>query len=276
MATARLANRWVNRANEVHHGGVSSTAFERDAISEFIDKLNAQRYAHVQLVSHPEDHPAEPLTVDAVALDDGELWAIDHMRLAYEPTVVPAGDEADRRLRRPLEKLAEEHGCCLYVGVLPPRRVAGRIRIDAYYANVLSRAEQAVTGGEDWFDIDGFTSVQVVAHHDTPNARAVELATWFAGTGSVEEQVDAALKTPLLKKLDGQLAVAKAAGYRVMLLVDQVRDVSRRQPTVFLASWQTVKIVVDRIVALHRDVLDCVWFRAGDGSFTNLTTPAEG
>jgi hypothetical protein len=80
-------------------GAMPSTMFERKAIADFLNQLRAQVGAKVEVASHPEDYPDDPLTVDAIARVDGELWAIDHMRLAYEPTVVPAGDEASRKLR---------------------------------------------------------------------------------------------------------------------------------------------------------------------------------
>lgn len=66
-----------------------STAFERDAIVGLLYELSAQIGADIELLSHPEDDPSGPLTVDALARINNELWAIDHMRLAYEPTVVP-------------------------------------------------------------------------------------------------------------------------------------------------------------------------------------------
>ena len=246
--------------------------FEREAIAELLNQLRAQVGADAELISHPEDDPSDQLTVDAAARVDGEMWAIDHMRLAYEPTVVPAGAEAERKLRRPLEALADHHRCCLYIGLLPRRRRATTPQgIDDYYTNILRRAELAVANGDDWFDPDGYTSVQVLDRGARPDAQIVEIATWLADTSSVEDQVVAALEAPLVKKLGGQLAAAKRARCRVMLLVDQVQDPCLRQPTVFLASWSTVKIVVDRIMASTPGVVDCVWFRANDGSFTNLT-----
>lgn len=73
-----------------------STAFERDAIVGLLYELSAQIGADIELLSHPEDDPSDPLTVDALARINSELWAIDHMRLAYEPTVVPAGNDAEK------------------------------------------------------------------------------------------------------------------------------------------------------------------------------------
>lgn len=251
---------------------MSSTAFEREAIAAFLNEFSAQVGADAELISHPEDDLSDPLTVDVAARIDGEWWAIDHMRLAYEPTVVPAGDEAERRLRGPLERLADRHRCCLFIGVLPPRRrAATRPEIDGYYSNVVRQTEAAIASGRDWFDRDGFTSVQVLQRGERPDAHSVEIATWLADTASIEDQVVAALESPLVGKLGGQLATAKRAGYRVMLLIDQVQDPSRRHPTLFLTSSRTVKIVVDRIVASSPGVIDRVWFRAGDGSFMNLT-----
>jgi len=251
---------------------VPSTAFERESIAEFLNELADQTGAVVEEVWHPEDDPNDPLTVDAAVRINGRLWAIDHMRLAYEPTVVPAGDEASRKLQHPLEKLAEQHNCCLYVGVLPPRsRERTQSGRNAYYSNVIKLAHDAIICGEDWFDTDGVTSVQVIERAQWPNADTVTIATWLAETASIEAQVVAALEPPLTGKLLGQLANAKRTGYAVMLLIDQVQDPNRRQPTMFLASWATVKKVVDAIVALYPGIVDSVWFRAHDGSFKNLT-----
>lgn len=249
-----------------------STEFEREAIAELLNELSAQVGATAELISYPEDHRGDPLTVDVAARIDGELWAIDHMRLAYEPTVVPAGDEAANRLRGPLEGLADRHRCCLCIGVLPPRhRSATRRDIDAYYSNIVWQAETAVTSGADWFHDDGFTSVQVRQRGERPDAQSVEIVTWLADTASIEYQVVAALESALVSKLGGQLRAAQQSGYRVRLLIDQVQDPGRRQPTAFLASCWTVKVVVDRIVACSPGVIDSVWLRAADGSFMKLT-----
>ena len=193
---------------------------------------------------------------------DGDLWAIDHMRLAYEPTLVAAKDDAERRLRGPLEQLARRYDCSLAISVLPPRHAtASRSAIDAYYANIKQQAEDAIVTGDDWSDTDGFTSVHVTARTDDPNVGVVDIRTWLSSTASIEEQVAAAVGPPLVAKLGGQLVDAKRAGRRVMLLVDQVKDPTVRQPAQFLPSWPTVKLVVGRIVASSPGVIDCVWFR---------------
>lgn len=247
-----------------------STVFEREAITEFLDELRAKVGVDAELISYPEDDLSHPLTVDAAARIDGTLWAIEHMRLAYEPTVLPSSDDAERRLRGQLESLADRHRCCLFVGVLPPRRHAeARPEIDAYYSDIVKHAEEAISSGDDWFDGDGFTSVQVF-EREGPNPESVEIATWLADTASIEGQVVAALESSLVGKLGGQLVAAKRAGYAVMLLIDQVHDPARRQPSVFLASSLTVRVVVDRIVASAPGVVDCIWFRGGDGSLSEL------
>lgn len=201
---------------------VSSTAFEREAIADFLSELSAQIGSDVELISHPEDDLSDPLTVDVAARIDGESWAIDHIRLAYEPTVVPAGDEAERRLRRPLEELAERHQCCLLIGVLPPRRrAATHTEIDAYYSKVVRQAEVAIVTGNDWFDLDGCTSVQVRERGERPDARGDEIATWLAATASVRSMSSPRWRVPWSAKLGGQLAAAKREGYRVCLLIDR-------------------------------------------------------
>jgi hypothetical protein len=133
-----------------------------------------------------------------------------------------------------------------------------------------------LAAGEDWFAPDGASSVQVLEPGERPNAEAVEIATWLGGDSSLEGQVIAAVDAPLNEKLRGQLAEAKRVGHAVMLLLDQVPDSARRQRAMFLASWATVKIVVDRIIALYPGVVDCVWLRESDGGSRNLTASSIG
>lgn len=156
----------------------------------------------------------------------------------------------------------------------PRRSEVNRAEIDDYYSEVLSRAEAALSSGEDWFDPDGCTTVQVGELGTRSDAQSVEIWTWLADSPNVEDHVSAALHPPLVGKLGGQLSAAHRAGYRVMLLIDQVQDLGRRQPMMFLSSWGTVKGVVDRIVSSSPGVIDSVWFRASDGSFRSLTVEA--
>jgi hypothetical protein len=244
-----------------------STTFERDAITGFLNQLTAETGAEVGPVSHPEDDPRNPLTVDALVEVDGESWAIDHMRLVYERTVIPSADDAHRRLRESLREVARRHGRSLNVAVLPPRRHCAMTgeQINAYYARIVAKAEESAASGQNWFDLDATTSVQVRDRQDAPNPPSVEIATWMAEDASIEAQVVAALQEPVREKVRGQLAAAKAAGSRVLLLIDQMQDPTRRQPALFLASPATVTHVVLGILGGTPDIVDSVWFRSTNG-----------
>jgi hypothetical protein len=73
-----------------------------------------------EMVGHPEDDPTCPLNVDALVDIDGVVWAVDHMRLVYEPDLVPAVDEVGEVLRAALERVAVEYDRYLVVVYVPP------------------------------------------------------------------------------------------------------------------------------------------------------------
>ena len=94
--------------------------FDRRAVYEFCEALSAQTGMSVTVLSHPEDEPSHSLNVDALLDIDGEVWAMDHVRLVYDRQLIPAIDDIEDSLRTALEKLAEEHDGYLIVSYLPP------------------------------------------------------------------------------------------------------------------------------------------------------------
>jgi hypothetical protein len=115
-----------------------SQDFERAAISAFCKALAEQTGERVQVVEHPEDTPNQPVTVDAVVDHEGEFWAVDHVRLVYEPAVIPANAEAERVLIPTLRDLASRHNKVLYVSVMPPRR-ATSLALSRRHADIANR-----------------------------------------------------------------------------------------------------------------------------------------
>jgi len=195
------------------------------------------------------------------------------VRLTFEPTVVPAHEEAERRLKGQLEELASEHDRRIVVGVMPPRRrFISKRGTREYYARLVGMVEEALTTGADWLDEgDGITSVQVLGSGVFPAGERVSLVLSYGDNPLVGAQVAAGLEDVLRSKLTGQLAVAKRSGYSVMLLIDQVQDPASRQPSMFLASVETVTVVVQSILREHPGVVNAVWFRDRTGGFTNMT-----
>jgi hypothetical protein len=247
--------------------------FDRVALGEFCDGLR-ERGVAATLLSHPEDDPASPLTVDALVRIDGEVcevWAVDHMRLVYEPDLLPAMDDVAESLRTELASLALECDLYLVVSYLPPgrheKRESGRAgrrarerEREIFVEQMVAAARQAVTTGNDLFLPDGYTTVQL-SRTALPGGERVRLMPWTASDSSLEAQVRAGLAEPLRGKLSGQLARPKAAGYPVMLLIDQAQDRDSSHPSHFLASAGTVRPLVEEILAEAPGIVDQVWLR---------------
>jgi hypothetical protein len=212
----------------------------------------------------PEDDPSDPLTVDALLRLDGQEWAVEHARVAYQSRLVPASDSVRRALQGPLEELTKGRGRGLWVSVLPPPPPIGSPEGRAYCERVRSVAEAALDSGEAAFDDDGFTTVQLI---DDPT---VAICTFLAADPRKGSQVEEGIAGAVRKKLSGQLLRAKQAGYKVLLLLDQVQPASSRQPSRFLASPQTVAAVVRPLLDAQQGVVDEVWLRDPHANFHML------
>ena len=245
--------------------------FDRVAVQEFCDALAEQQGVVAAVISHPEDDPASPLTVDALVSVDGAVWAADHMRLVYERDLIPAVDDVAERLRAELEKLAVEYDRYFVVTYVPPglakEREGGRagrrartVERDAFVDRVVALGRQAVTTGNDRFLHDGYTTVRF-ALRPMPDGQRVQLMAWGSNGPWLEAQVHAGLAEPLRGKVSGQLARAKAAGYPVMLIIDQVQDPDSDQPSQFLATAGTVRPLVEAVLQETPGIVDTVWFR---------------
>ena len=221
--------------------------FDRRAIREFCESLSAQTGVTATVLCHPEDDSSSPLTVDALLDISGEVWAVDHVRLVYDCALIPAVDDIADRLRSALQQLATEHDRYLIVNYLPPGlsstasekgRAGKRAREAeraAFVDKIVGLAMQAVTTGDDRFLHDGLNTVRFALSRPSDGER-VHLMAWGSGGTFLDAQVAAGLADALRAKVADQLANAKEAGYRVMLLIDQVQDPASRQPSFFLAT----------------------------------------
>ncbi len=246
--------------------------FDRRSVYDFCEALSAQTGMSVTVLSHPEDDPSHLLKVDALLDIDGEVWALDHVRLVYDRQLIPAIDDIEDSLHAALEKLATEHDGYLVVSYLPPGlspaarhpgRAGRRARESekgAFVARIVALAEQALTTGQDRFLHEGITTVRL-ALQPNPSGQRVDLLAWGSAGPWIEAQVTAGLADSLRSKLSDLLARAKQAGYPVMLLIDQVQDPDSRQPSQFLAGAWSVSPLVDQVMQERPGVLDSVWFR---------------
>ena len=90
--------------------------WERKALEGLVEHLRNQNHV-ARITSWPENDPADPLSVDARIVIDGQEWAADHQRIVYD-SQHPAAEKAARNYLRPrLEELASRHR----VGFYPPR-----------------------------------------------------------------------------------------------------------------------------------------------------------
>lgn len=213
------------------------------------------------ITSRPDADPQRPLTVDALFAIDGEEWAVDHCLLSRPPLLAPALKAAEAALKDKLGALAREHGRLISVSYLPQTGERGRKWGEDYYNELIEMAQRAIETGEFTTSADGFATAAALPT-ETPDVSLVAF-TSMTMNPSIGSQIELGLRTPLLKKLDGQLRRAKDAGYRTALLLDQVPRPGSH--TVWLAGPTTVASVANVIIRDHRQthakVLDQVWLR---------------
>lgn len=235
---------------------------EDTALAAFCDELTA-RGCRVRVTAHPDRYPGHPLSVDALIDIDGEEWAIDHCLLSRPPQLPPAMNAAEAALQTKLDQIAHQHGRVIVASYLPQTGTKGQQWGAAYYDKLIELAEQAaategLTSGDD-----GFATVQAIPSQ-TPGAVLVPFTDTTASPFTIT-QLDAGLREPFLRKLDGQLRRAKEAGYPTALLLDQLPRPGGNSHTVWNAGPTTVAAVAARILRDHQqqnpNVLDQVWLR---------------
>ena len=213
------------------------------------------------ITTRPDADPRHPLTVDALFTVDGEEWAVDHCLLSRPPLLRPALNAAEAALKDKLGALAREHGCLISVSYLPQTGERGTRWGEDYYNDLIEMAKEAIETGQFMTSVGGSATAAAIPS-ENPGVSLVALTSMTLNP-SVGSQIELGLRTPLLKKLNGQLRRAKEAGYRTALLLDQIPRPGSH--TVRLAGPTTVASVANRIIRDHglasHKVLDQVWLR---------------
>jgi hypothetical protein len=236
---------------------------EDAALQTLCDELIA-RGSRAEITTHPDRDLKHPLTVDALISINGTEWAVDHCLLSRPQLLPTAMEAAEAALQTRLDAIAQEHRCLIFASYLPQTGVKGEKWGAAYYDRIVELAEEAATTSATMVTGDDTFSMVQTCPSDSPTA---VLAPFTDTTGhpGVGTQVDAGLRAPLLKKLDGQLKQAKEAGFPTALLLDQVPRPGVSSRTVWIAGPTTVAAVVTAILQAHGEthpkVLDQVWLR---------------
>lgn len=193
--------------------------WERDAIRGLLDVLSIS--ATVRLLGHPEDELTSPLSVDALVDRDGEIWAMEHMRLALDDRLPPAVEEIDQQLKEFVGELSDSLDLRIEVVVQPP--VGDTKTRRRYFTDLRSTIEGAAIEREDVMWEDG-TRVLVDA-----GATGSRVSTWMQDTPDLTQLVSRTSGPVLERKLVEQLSPATAEVDRVGLLLAQQHPPGTRQ-----------------------------------------------
>jgi protein tyrosine phosphatase (PTP) superfamily phosphohydrolase (DUF442 family) len=245
---------------------------EDEALTELVDELIA-RGRQATIVRRPDrDKQDSGLTVDAIISIDGQAWAFDHFILSRPPDLPPARAAGERELQPRLDAVARAASVGLFVSYLPhSKEKYSQQEIQDYYDHVVSIAEEAAKTGSFVGSDDGFTTADTF-----PGPPAANLAP-FSDTGAsvwLGDQVEAGIKATLESKLSGQLARAKALGYPVGILIDQIPRPGK-QSTVWLASPTGIARVVQAVLSRHPGVVGQVWLRPAQKAKIYLAPPVH-
>jgi hypothetical protein len=201
-----------------------------------------------------------------LVIDDTE-WAVEHMRIVYDSNMVPAQNEAESAMRQRLEALAYEHKVGLSVALTAPRWATGKSTPLDFYDSVVGLAVQAITSGTSRVSL----TCQV---HLVPGHRGVDFTFFPASNPMVLSQVIDGMRAPLLKKLARQLRNAKALGYPVLLLLDQMDDPTQAAQAQWIAHPKTVADALEQVLAEASASVDEAWLRDAFGNFHHLQSPS--
>jgi hypothetical protein len=173
----------------------------------------------LQLPSDPGPWPAG-LTVEAVlaAGPDGSQaqWAVDVMKVPVPASTAAGMAEARQQLRVPAARLAKSAHRAVTVSIRIPASDSAARR--AYYQEVLTRVEEALRTGSDYYDASGKDPATQVLLSDGEflgdpsgphGAVRVHLAPFTGGTPDLLAELQSTLVAPLDKKLGNQLKCAR-------------------------------------------------------------------
>lgn len=242
-------------------GVVTRRDWERHAIRGLLDVLSVGET--VRLLGHPEDDPTSPLTVDALVDRDGQVWAIEHMRLALDDRLPPAVAEVDQQLKDFVGELSASLNVRIGVAVQPP---AGNTKARRrYFANLRSIIEVAAANHEDVVLEDG-TQVLV-----DPGGAGSRVSTWMQDTADLTQLVRRTSGPVLARKLEEQLSPASAEVDRIALLLDQQHPPDTRQWPNWLA--QRPGTILDGLgdsLATYPGLIDEIWLRDTSETYKRL------
>lgn len=119
-------------------------AFERRALAGLCAHLSLSGLPS-RVVSHPEDDPDDPLTVDARLDVAGIAFAADHSRVQYDNRRIPAERAAEGYLLPRLDAISRQEGCALHLQMCAPRWARGAPRPVDQYEAVIELASLAAS-----------------------------------------------------------------------------------------------------------------------------------
>ncbi len=149
----------------------------------------------------------------------------------------------------------------------------------AYYQEVLTRVEEALRTGSDYYDASGKDPATQVLLSDgeflgdpsgSHGAVRVHLVPFTGGTPDLLVELQSTLVAPLDKKLGNQLKRAKGHGYHTLLLLDQVGNQSMPAGTTWLPSAGAVGTIAAQRVAAYPGVLDAAVLAQPDDSLVQV------
>ena len=237
--------------------------WERKALEGLVEHLRDQNHV-ARITSWPEDEPADPLSVDARIVIDGQEWAADHQRIVYDPKH-PAAEKAARNYLRPrLEELAYRHKVGFNVGFYPPRWGKGDPLPTQAWDRIVAVASEAGASGRRFEEL-GLLSVWPM-----PPSWGVQFLVWAAEDASLGSQYEKALRAPLNEKLSGQLRRAKDLGFPVLLLLDQLPEPDSEAWSMWAPEHGTLALVLSKLLNSALGVVDAVWLREATENFRQL------
>ena len=214
----------------------------------------------------PSPWPAG-LTVEAVLAvgpDGAQVqWAVDVMTVPVPASTAAGMAEARQQLHVPAAQLAEGAHRAVTISIRIPAGDSAERK--AYYQGVLTRVEEALRTGSDYYDASGKDPATQVLLSDgeflgdpsgSHGAVRVHLVPFTGGTPDLLVELQSTLVAPLDKKLGNQLKRTKGHGYHTLLLLDQVGNQSMPAGTTWLPSAGAVGTIAAQRVAAYPGVLD--------------------
>lgn len=250
-----------------------SLAEEERAVAALCAALTAAgRPAH-PTGRQPDRDPEDPLTIDAVIDVNGVEHVVDVCSVTIDSRWPQAINRADLILTAALDQEAAAAGLVVDVTLVPQVGDPGQPWGTGYYEGIIQTARRLLPEGPGMEDevIDDGTYVRIRTHPQTDDGRHVVLRPWLSASPDILEETTKNLAPPVEKKLNGQLANAKAAGYPVILLLDQVAPPDTGLWRNFMASPSTIAQAIAPLLAAQPGIVDEVWLRDAQGEIHSVS-----